>query len=516
MIMNLSERKQKTRYNVFASLLLEVVTVVCGLILPRLILQQFGSTYNGIVSSITQFISCVTLLRSGLGGVVRAALYKPLSDNDTEKISCIVKQAELFMTRIARIYCFCLLAFAFVYPLIVIKDFNPLFSSSLVIILGLSTYFECRFAIAYQFLLQADQKRYIVALVRSVCLILNCSVAAILIKAGCSIHIVKLASAFAFTLSPLIIFFYVKHHYRLVRNCPADNTVLTQRWDAFAHQVAAFVMNNTDVMVLTVFTSMSTVSVYSVYNMITTSMKNLVLSFANGVEAAFGNMLAKKEDVLLKRSFEMYEYCMFLTSALLFTCTGILITPFIMVYTTGVHDANYCHPLFGWLMSISQFFACIRIPFQTMVETAGRFRETRNGAILEALINIIISISLVKFIGLIGVVIGTIAASIFRTVQYALYVDKYQLKGCLRSFIRHTLRSIFFAVSAFMLIHFAEGRLNSCLRFENDYSGWFAYAIIVFATCSVLLTVIQLLTNKKQFLELLHYIPALFRRRKKH
>lgn len=513
--MNHLERKKKAYYNTAASLLLEAVTIVCGLILPRLILQRFGSAYNGIVSSITQFISCVTLLRSGLGGVIRAALYKPLADNDNERISCIVKQSEVFMTRVARIYSACLVLFALIYPIIVIKDFRPLFSSTLVIILGLSTYFECRFAIAYQFLLQADQKRYIVALIRSVCLILNCTIAALLIKTGCSIHIVKLGSAFAFSLSPLFIYIYVRRNYTLNRNCREDGSVLTQRWDAFAHQVAAFIMSNTDVMVLTLFTDMPTVSIYSVYNMITAPMKNFVLSFANGVEAAFGNMLAKNENELLKRSFELYTYCIFTISSLLFTCTGILITPFIMVYTVGVHDADYFQPLFGCLMTLAQFIACTRIPFQTMVETAGKFKETRNGAILEALINIVVSILLVNFIGLIGVVIGTIVALLFRTVQYALYVDKHQITGCFRSFVKHIVQNSAFAAFSCLTVYLVQRKFKSFLEPDGSYAIWFVHAVIVFLLCTILMIIIQLLTNKKQFLGMLNSILSSIKKRRK-
>ena len=83
-------RSKKALRNTFFQLLLEVVTAICGLILPRLILSRFGSAYNGITQSITQFISCVALLKSGIGSVTRAALYKPLAANDSEGISAII------------------------------------------------------------------------------------------------------------------------------------------------------------------------------------------------------------------------------------------------------------------------------------------------------------------------------------------------------------------------------------------------------------------------------------------
>ena len=67
-------RTKKAIINTFAGLMYETVALICGMILPRLILRSFGSSYNGITTSITQFLSVIALLRSGIGGVTRAAL----------------------------------------------------------------------------------------------------------------------------------------------------------------------------------------------------------------------------------------------------------------------------------------------------------------------------------------------------------------------------------------------------------------------------------------------------------
>lgn len=61
-----NSRSKKAFRNTICQLLLEAITAACGLILPRLILSYFGSTYNGIIQSISQFISCIALLKSGI------------------------------------------------------------------------------------------------------------------------------------------------------------------------------------------------------------------------------------------------------------------------------------------------------------------------------------------------------------------------------------------------------------------------------------------------------------------
>ena len=417
-------RSRKALLSTTSALLLELVTVVCGFILPRLILSRFGSAYNGITSSITQFLSYIALLKSGIGGVTRASLYKPLQENDTGRVSAIVNATEKFMQQIAKIFAVFILVFAAIYPVSVSDEFPWMFSFTLVLILGIGTFTQYYFGITYQMLLQADQRQYISSLVQIATTILNTIVAAILIKLGGSIHIVKLGSAVVFALNPIFINIYVRRKYAINKKVSPDNTAISQRWDSFAHQIANFVHGNTDVVILTIFTSLSEVSVYTIYAMIVTGVRKLVNTLASGMEAAFGNMLAKQEDKILHRNVGLLEFIIFYISTICFSAAIVLIVSFVTVYTAGIEDVNYSRPLFGVLLCVAEMFWCIRIPYQSVVLAAGQFKETRNGAIAEPVINIIISLVLVWKLGLTGVAIGTVVAMAFRTIQYAVYMSK--------------------------------------------------------------------------------------------
>ena len=89
-------RKKKLLKNTIASITFEVTTLICGFILPRLILRYYGSQVNGLVNSITQFLQIIALFDMGVGAVVQSTLYKPLAENDNGLISKIVKSAKRF------------------------------------------------------------------------------------------------------------------------------------------------------------------------------------------------------------------------------------------------------------------------------------------------------------------------------------------------------------------------------------------------------------------------------------
>ena len=66
-------RGKKLALNTVTSLLLQIVSVLSGFILPRLILGAFGTNVNGLVNSISQFLGVITLLDLGVGAVVQSS-----------------------------------------------------------------------------------------------------------------------------------------------------------------------------------------------------------------------------------------------------------------------------------------------------------------------------------------------------------------------------------------------------------------------------------------------------------
>lgn len=497
-------RSKKTLINTIMDLILQLVTIVCGFILPRLILEKFGSQYNGIISSITQFLSCAVLLRSGIGGATRAALYKPLANRDMEKINPIMKATDLFMKKIAFVLAILIISAAIIYPFLVQNEFDWFFTFSLFLIIGISTFAESFWGITYLILLQADQKLWISSLFKIISTILNVVFASILILNDFSIHIVKLASTIAFCIYPVCLNIYVKKKYKLNLKVKPNNDAISQRWDAFWHQVATFVTNNTGIMVLTVFSTLLEVSVYSVYNMVINSLKNVVLAFSNGLEAAFGNMIAKSEKAVLKENLSIVEFIVYNITTIVYSCAIILILQFVNVYTYGINDVNYLRPAFAYILLIAQFFYSIRIPYQMIIQAAGHYKQTRNGAIFEAVINILLSIILVITFGLMGVAIGTLVSTIFRTMQLSIYM-------CKNLVARNNLITVGKCIVSFLemaIIIFIFNLLN--LNFPINYFEWIKNAIIAGLISLIVVAVGSVVFYRKDFKRFMLKIKNIF------
>ena len=489
---------------VFTGMISEAVSLVCGLILPRLILSSFGSAYNGITQSITQFISYISLMKAGIGGVTAASLYKPLADNNIQEVSEILAATQKFMRKIAMIFVLFVIGLAVIYPTFIVKDFDWWFTASLIFIISITTFTQYYFGFTYQTLLAADQKDYITTCLNIVTIILNTLVSYVLIKNNYSLHIVKLGSSVCHLITPLFLYFYVRKKYKIIKDAKPNMALIPQRWDATAHEVASFVNNNTDIIVLTMFSSLTEVSVYTVYHYVTSNLKKIVNICTVGFGAAFGDMYAKNEIDLMHENLSIFELITYSMATVLYSVALVMLLPFVTIYTKGITDTNYIRPLFGLVLLLASMFNCFRIPYRVVVINVGHFKQTRNGAIAEAVINIVISVVGVYFFGLIGVAIGTLAAMMFRTCQYAFYLSKNIMYRDIKYFIKHLIITFVIVAGVYFI---------SKLYIPVSMSGWFTwvmYAIVTTLIAIVITVIVDYVFYKKDMDNLIKKLKANF------
>lgn len=446
-------RKKRLLFNTASSLIFQITTIICGFILPRLILHSFGSEVNGLVTSIGQFLSVISFLELGVGAVVQSALYKPLAEKDTLQVSRIMTSAGKFFRNLARILLVYILLLIVIYPKIAKQEFGWFYTAALLAAISISSFAQYYFGVVDRLLLTADQRGYIQYTAQTCTLIANTAACAVLIHLGATIHMVKLTTSLIYLVRPLILRIYVNKHYSIDRNAGYAEEPIAQKWNGAAQHIAAVVLDGTDSIVLTIFATLSDVSIYSVYNLVVTGVKQLLVSMTNGVQSLMGELLAKKESKELRRLFGWTEWLIHTGTIFVFGCTATLIVPFARVYTKGIADADYIQPLFAILITLAQAGHCLRLPYNLMILAGGHYKQTQSNYVIAAVLNILISILMVKFYGLIGVAIGTLVAMVYQTVWMAWYVSKNLINWPFQNFVKQC----FIDALAFLIAYSLSG-----------------------------------------------------------
>lgn len=437
---------KKLKKNTISSFIFQITTIICGMILPRLLIQQYGSEVNGLTNSISQFLGIISFLDLGVSRTVQSALYKPLVERNKQKINEIITSAASFFRRLAQILLFYVFILLFVYPLLVDGSFGILYTVMLLIAMSISSFAQYYFGVVDQILLIADQRGYIQYTVQTVSLVLNTVFCIILISCGASIQMVKLTTSLIYLIRPLILRIYVNRHYNIDRRTHYDVEPIDQKWDGLAQHIAMVVYESTDTIILTVGSTLENTSIYSVYNLVIHGLKLLVVSMTNGIQSFMGELWARQDREKVTEYFGWMEWSVHTGTVFVFGCAGSLILPFVKVYTNGITDVNYIQPLFALLVVLAGAGYCIRLPYNIMILAAGYYRQTRRCYTMTAMINIVVSLLTVYFLGLVGVAIGTLAAIIYQVIWMVIYNSKSMMCMPVNHFVRHVFVDIVSAV----------------------------------------------------------------------
>lgn len=502
-------RTKKALYSIITNLILQLAIIVYSFVVPKIIISNYGSNVNGLITSITQFLNYISLMEAGFGGVIIYLLYKPIAHKDNSTISRILATSQKFFSKVSMVFLLYIVLLCLIYPSIINTEFDGLYTVSLIIITAISIFSEYYFGLVYKIYLFADQKKYIVNSFSILSYVLNIVLLSILSTQGISIHLFKLISTLLFTIRPILQNFYVRRKYGLKLEKRNANYDIPQKWDALAQHIAAVIHNSTDVTILTLFCNISEVSVYSVYYMVTSGIHKVANIFYDSLSSGFGDMIAKNERKRLNKVFNTAETFYFILLAILFSCTIILITPFIAIYTANVTDANYIRPAFGYLIVSAQLWACIRFPYSSITLAAGHYKETKKGAIAECLINIIVSLILVAKFGIIGVAIGTIIAMLIRTCEFLYHSNKYILKRnhwvSIKKIALLVLEILFLAIIASALnIPLSEGILN-----------WAIGAMLLLCLSSIITLSLNAILFRDDFKDIIIMVKKIIRRKRK-
>ena len=157
-------KNKTTLLNIITSLLLQLIALVYGFLNSRLIIQYFGSNVNGLITSLNQFLSYITLIEGGITGVITAVLYTPLVSGDQNKISAILVTTKRFFRIVGIIFIIYTIILGVVYPLVSSEGFDFYFVFLLTIILSINLLIQYMLSLTYKTLLVADKKIYIVSI----------------------------------------------------------------------------------------------------------------------------------------------------------------------------------------------------------------------------------------------------------------------------------------------------------------------------------------------------------------
>lgn len=320
--------------------------------------------------------------------------------------------------------------------------------------------------------LHAEGKSYIVTLVSMLFYMLERISKIAILYYGKNILFLQSSLLIISAFQNFVLCKYIRQKYPWIDVSADPNfEAISQRKAVLIHKLASLVFSSTDVLLLTYLVNLTAVSLYNMYSLLYGMLKSIAVSFSDGFLFLLGQSYKDKQRFIkLFDAFEVFNMAM--TFAVF--CTGYLLTlPFMRLYTSGVIDIDYIDS------SIATLFVCYFLLENgkkssiELIQIAEKFEETKWHSIVEAAINLSVSVVLTFRFKIYGVLLGTIAGLIFRTIIAIRYASKLLDRSPWITFSRW-LRNVIIFVVVVYFEHFFQFNLSS-------YSRLVMYGIVLSA-----------------------------------
>lgn len=501
-------KTKKFVLNASFSALQQVLTMIVGLITPRIMLQFYGSEINGLVTSITQFISYFSLIEAGLSGAAVYSLYKPLANQDVKGINGIVSAAKRTYTKLGFVFSGLTLLLAAIYTSIITVQgltFTEIFV--LILVMGVSGAMEFFTMAKYRVLFTADQRQYILSFSTMVGIVLNTVIIAVCAVSHMNIVWLKAIAVCSVFVRSAILAGYMRKRYKYVDFKEKPNMkALDKRWDALYMQILWSLQSGAPVVLATVFTNMVQVSIYSIYNMVILGINNVASIFMSGLQAAFGDILAKGNKEHLQKIYGQFQFAFYSILSVLYSVTAVMYMPFIHNYVANLSDSDiYILPTFGVLFFINGLLFAAKTPQGMITIAAGMYRETRWQTSIQAGILVVGGVILTPLLGLNGTLLAAIASNLYRLIDFVIFVSKHITSMKIWDTVVHLIRMAVQIILVFAVFWF--------VALPNDgYGQWLLSACIVLAVSVAIVLLSAVIFNRKDLKELFSRVKMVIKR----
>lgn len=505
---------KKSVYNIFFGLLGQFVTIAVGILLPRLFIISYGSEVNGFLSSINQIFTYLSLLEMGVGAATIQALYGPIARNEHDDISGIISATNKFYRRTGRVYLVGVVILAAVYPIAVKSTISMVLQIAIILVIGCSGVVSYYFQAKYKLLLQAEGKQYILSNITTIVHVMTSVLKLALIAAGFSVIWLQV-SQLCLTIAQTVFYsYYIKKNYKwLDISTKPNNVAISQKNSVMLHEISWMVFNHTDVLLLTLLLQdLKIVSVYVLYNSFVEMVATMIQNVNNGFIYRLGQ-LYNSDRSSHDRLFNCYESYYMAFSFAAYCVTFMFLMPFMKLYTAGITDTNYLLTYMPLLFVVYKTIVSGRSACGSLITYAGHFKQTRWHAVLEAAINLGLSILCIVFfeknygLGVYGTLIGTICALIFRANVMIVYANRRILNRPV------AITYLKFIVNAFTMLTLCYLFIKLKISI-NSYFILIGLALVMAVLVLLIFVIINSLENKDGYRVLKKYLTKISKHRK--
>lgn len=482
----MSRRKNSIK-NFISSTFGEILSIILNFINRTVFINTLGSQFLGITGLFTNILSMLALTELGLGTAITFNLYKPLAQKDISHLQSLIN----FYRRVYRyigliIGLLGMLILPFI-PFIIKDDVSYINVHLIFFIYLLQTVSSYLFYAYKSTLIRVNQKEYIINIIKSYFSIITSltQIIALVVFGDFTLYValvvfINIIMNLVVAIKADRMFPYLKTNNERELDTTEKKEIFRNAYAVFLYKINGAVVNSTDNIVLSHFIGLNIVGIYSNYLLIYNTLQVMLSKF-------FTAILASLSDIHARGDTE-YEYKLFRTinffTIYIYGLAAIGVYNVINIFITlWVGEPYVLNKGFVLLLSITVYINGYQRFLDTFRTSMGLFQQAKYRPIFGIIINLGLSLILVQYMGINGVILGTIVANMLTYMWFDPYVIQHY--GFKKSVKDYYLLNLAYFISIFSI-----GAVTHFIIFFINVTG--ILALILFSLITIVLVILLL------------------------
>lgn len=416
----------------------QFVTLFMRFIVRTIFIYTLGKEFLGIDGLFSNIISMLSLTELGFGTAITYKLYKPIAEKNEQRIRVLIKFYKKVYIVIGTLILLLGLVLIPFLP-ILIKDYSQLqqlhINVPLLFLIYLMQSVSTYWFFAYTtIIITASQKSYILYSITIFNDIVKSSIQILILLVWKDFLLYVLAVVGynfiggwvnALLAKRLFPYAFMKEQESISRNEIKD--LIKDCGALFLSKMNGVTLKVCDNFVLSSFIGITIVGVYSNYVLLLTASGGIISKFYRSMSASMGNLFATSN---VQKSYHFFETLNFSTILLYGTFCSIVVLIFDDFIRLWLGEVFVIPQPCALLMGIEMLISGFKYNYGQVRSSTGAFRQKWFRPVMGVIINVVVSILLVKPFGICGVLVGTIVADVCTVLAVDPYViHKYSFKA---------------------------------------------------------------------------------------
>lgn len=477
-----SSRVKNTLLSTALNITEQIIAMIFGLIVPRLVIKTFGSEVNGLTAFISQMLQVFGLLQAGMIGASIFALYEPIAKKDYAQMNIIVDASSRFYRKVAGIF-FALVLLAI--PYVVYKEADTSFARWEIIvttiIMGINATLTFLFNSRYDIIISSYQKRYLLstATIVNKCVYYGLTVCVIILKTH---FVLMYASSLVANICTILILrrYYKELTKNWLKPVEGKNTYKIQNRNyLLCNQIVYQVINSLPLLLIASFYDLKIASVYSINFTIVNILKMVIAAFMRSVTEPFGNyrVTHSKEDVV--KMYRVIQSGISFVIIIFSACFVCLSTSFISIYTNNISEVNYVIPIMAFTLLTEFFFSSHKLIADLLIDIHGLYKKIYIPIFISGVISAVAMVLTAKVVDYKYI---PLCSALFYLLLYVIFLPIVKKELNISLFFRNYL-TVIVSVITIGFIYFVYIKIAPDI---TNLFFWFVHAIILFASSALL------------------------------